>query len=116
MGEDYTIRYEGQLYQLEREQIGPGWKRQGVRVEQRSDGRLMVQWRGQARELKICEAAPPANGQRPVRAKSGVGKKGKREGNNGWMKGFDLHSGPSLEQAVAHAYGEPWEEEWERAW
>jgi len=31
------------------------------------------------------------------------------------MKGFDLRSGPSLEQVVAHAYEEPWEES-ERAW
>jgi len=115
IGEDYTIRYDGRLYRLEREPVGPGLKRQGVRVEQRLDGRLMVQWRGQALELKLCEAAPPVRIPTPVREKSGGGKKGKRQGNNGWMKGFDLHSGPSLKQVVAHAYGEPWEES-ERAW
>src|SRR5262249_46478439 len=83
VGEDYTIRYDGRLYKLEREQVGPGLKKQSVRVEHRLDGRLMVQWRGQALELKGCEAAQPANPKTPVRAKSGVGKKRKREGNNG---------------------------------
>lgn len=115
IGEDYTIHYEGRLYRLEREQVGPGLKRQGVRVEQRLDGRLMVRWRGQALELKLCEAAPPVRAHTPEREKSGRGKKRKHQGNNGWMQGFDLHTGPSLEQVVAHAYGEPWEES-ERAW
>jgi hypothetical protein len=93
IGEDYTIRYEGRLYRLEREQVGPGLKKQGVRVEQRLDLRLMVPWRGQTLELKLCEAAQPVRAQTPVREKSGGGKKGKRQGNNGWMKGFDLYSG-----------------------
>jgi hypothetical protein len=116
MGEDYTIRYDGRLYGLEREQVRPGLKKQGVRVEQRLNGRLMVQWRGQALELKLCEAAQPLRVQRPpVRHNSAAAKKSKRPGNSGWMKGFDLHSGPSLEEVVAHAYGEPWEES-ERAW
>jgi hypothetical protein len=115
MGEDYTIRYDGRLYRLERKQVGPGLKRQVVRVEQRLDGRLMVPWRGQALELKLCKAAQPVRAQTPVRERAGRGKKGKRPGNNGWMQGFDLHTGPSLEQVVAHAYGEPWEES-ERAW
>src|SRR5215472_704523 len=34
IGEDYTIRYDGRLYRLKREQVGPGLKRQRVRVEQ----------------------------------------------------------------------------------
>lgn len=116
MGENYTIRYDGRLYRLEREQVGPGLKRQDVRIEHRLDGRLMVQWRGQPRELKLCETAPPANPKPPVRAKSGAGRKRRRAGNNGWMKSFPLHGGPSLEEVVAHAYGEPWEEPGERTW
>lgn len=116
VGEDYTIRYQGRLYQVEREQVRPGLKRQSVRVERRLDGRLMAQWRGQALELKVCEAAQPANRQTPARGKSGVGKKRQREGNNGWMNGFHLQGGPSLEEVVAHAYGEPWEEESEGTW
>jgi hypothetical protein len=74
IGEDYTIRYDGRPYRLERKQVGPGLKRQGVRVEQRLDGRLMVQWRGQALELKLCKAAQPVRAQTPVGEKAGRGK------------------------------------------
>src|SRR6516162_8468091 len=116
IGEDYTIRYDGRLYKLSREQVGPGLKKQSVRVEHRLDGRLMVPWRGEALELKVCEPAPPANPKTPARAKSGGGKKHKRDGNNGWMKSFPLHGGPSLEEVVAHAYGEAWEAESEQTW
>jgi hypothetical protein len=115
IGEDYTIRYGGRLYQLTREQAGPGLKRQTVRVEQRLDGRLVMQWRGQPLVMRICEVAPRPPRQAAPRAKQSVGKKHKARGN-GWMDGFQLHGRPSLEEVVAHAYGEPWEEDWERAW
>ena len=112
-GEDYTIRYNGRLYQLKREQVGPGLKKQKVRVEQRLDGRLMVHWRGQALELQVCPQAQRPAPKKPPRGKRAVGKKGRQGGNRGWMNGFHLHGGPSLEEVVAHAYGEPWEEEGE---
>src|SRR5713101_4425730 len=112
-GEDYTIRYNGRLYQLKREQVGPGLKKQKVRVEQRLDGRLMVHWRSQALELQVCPQAQRPAPKKPPRGKRAVGKKGRQGGNRGWMNGFHLHGGPSLEEVVAHAYGEPWEEEGE---
>jgi hypothetical protein len=49
-----------------------------------------------------------------VARKAGVKKSGKN-GNPRWMHGFNLDSGPRLEQVVEHAYGES-EEECERAW
>ena len=116
MGEDYTIRYVGRLYQLRREQIRPGQKKQTVRVEQRLDGRVVVQWRGQALEVRECEPARrPAVKAAPV-GNQAVGNKRHKGGNPGWMNGFHLNGGPSLEEVVAHAYGEPWEEESERGW
>jgi len=111
MGQDYTIRYGGRLYQLRREQIGPGLKQQTVRVEQRLDGRLVVQWRGKPLEAKVCEPARRPTHRTPPRANGAAGKKRNKGGNHGWMKGFHLHGGPSLEEVVAHAYGEPWEQE-----
>lgn len=113
MGQDYTIRYEGRLYQLTRDQIGPGLKQQTVRVEQRLDGRLVVQWRGKPLEVKVCEQARRSTHRTPPRANGAIAKAKKRKkgGNQGWMKGFHLHGGPSLEEVVSHAYGEPWEQE-----
>jgi hypothetical protein len=115
IGEDYTIRYASRLYQLSREQIRPGLKKQTVRVEQRLNGQVVVQWRGQALEVRVCEAARrPAVKAASVGSRT-VGSKRHKGGNAGWMNGFHLHGGPSLEEVVAHAYGEPWEEESEGA-
>jgi len=110
IGEDYTIRYGGRLYQVAREGIRPGLKKQNVRVEERLDGDLAVLWQGRALEVKRCETAQRTQPSAP-RANGAVGRKRKAEGNPGWMKGFRLHGGPSLEEVVAHAYGEPWEED-----
>jgi len=113
IADDYTIRYGSRLYQLTREQIRPGLKKQTVRVEQRMNGQMVVRWHGQALEVRGCEPAP----RRAVKAapKQAVGNKRHKGGNPGWMNGFHLHGGPSLEEVVAHAYGEPWEEESEGA-
>jgi hypothetical protein len=113
IADDYTIRYGSRLYQLTREQIRPGLKKQTVRVEQRLNGQMVVRWHGQALEVRVCEPAPrPAGKATPKQA---VGNKRHKGGNPGWMNGFHLHGGPSLEEVVAHAYGEPWEEESEGA-
>jgi hypothetical protein len=110
IGQDYTIRYAGRLYQVAREQITPGLKRQRVRVEERLDGQVVVQWRNKPLRVTLCEAV-----SRPATAVKAAGQTAKKKprgqgGNHGWMKGFNLRSGPSLEEVVAHAYGESWEE------
>ena len=110
IGHDYTIRYEGRLYQVVREQIKPGLKNQKVRVEQRLDGEVAVQWCGRPLRITECEGATRSVPTGPSPVKTVGRKKPSTGGNHGWMKGFNLHSGPSLEEVVAHAYGEPWEE------
>jgi hypothetical protein len=111
IGQDYTIRYGGGLYQVSRKQIGPGLKQQKVRVEQRLDGRMVVQWRGQPLAVEVCQQARrPAAATAPVANRTNGKKRSQKGGNRGWMENFHLHGGPSLEEVVAHAYGEPWEE------
>jgi hypothetical protein len=39
---DYTIRYNGKIYQIERKDICTGLRRASVRVESRLDGSLAV--------------------------------------------------------------------------
>jgi hypothetical protein len=114
VGQDFTIRYGGKFYQVAREQIKAGLKGQRVRVEERLDGSLVAQWSGKLLRITVCEGAARAVAAAPVARKDGIKKSGK-SGNPRWMHGFDLNSGPSLEQVVAHAYGES-EEESERAW
>ena len=84
-------------------------------MEQRLNGQVVVQWRGQELEVRVCEAVHrPAVKAAPVGNRA-VGDKRHKGGNPGWMNGFHLHGGPSLEEVVGHAYGERWEEESEGA-
>ncbi len=111
MREDYTIRYGGRLYQVRREQIVAGLKKQKVRVEERLDGCLVVLWQGRPLEVKVCAAAERSPQQSAARGKPAVYRKPESAGHHRWMDGFHLRGGPSLEEVVAHAYGERWEEE-----
>jgi transposase len=108
-------RYGGRLYQVAREQIRPGMKKRAVRVEQRLDGRVVVQWCGKPLSITECERATGAAPAGMPASKGASRKKAGKGGNHRWMYGFDLASGPSLEEVVAHAYGEPGEES-EGAW
>ena len=113
IGQDYTIRYDGRIYQVVREQIRAGLKGQSVRVEQRLDGSMVVRSGEGSLEVKMCEASLPCRKEAKAVATArhaGKRKKDDRVGQRRWMEGFHLHGGPSLEEVVAHAYGEPWEE------
>jgi hypothetical protein len=55
---DYTIRYNGKIYQIERKDICTGLRRASVRVESRLDGSLAVCFRKRYLAIKLCEAAP----------------------------------------------------------
>jgi hypothetical protein len=105
IGQDYTVRYEGQLYQIVREQIRPRLCGQAVRVEKRLDGRLVVRDRDGELTVKPCQSAEavpvakPKPRSKPISAP--IAKQRPR-----WMDGFHLHGGPSLEEVVATAYGD----------
>ncbi|HEY7392429.1 MAG TPA: ISNCY family transposase [Bryobacteraceae bacterium] len=111
IGQDYTIRYGGKLYQIAREQVRPRWRGQTVRVEERLDGQLVV--RGSDGELRVsvCEKTEMAASlQRPkARRKPAPGPP--TGGRNRWMHGFRLDDGPSLEQVIATAYQNPGSED-----
>ena len=117
---DYTIRYNGRLYQVAREQIRPRLRRQSVRVEQRLDGSLAVQGPYGPLTVKLCEQAlpvAPEQKQAPPAKPAQAVQAGHRhsQGNRRWMYGFDLDSGPSLEEVIEQAYGESGDES-ERLW
>src|SRR5215831_4433210 len=107
IGQDYTIRYGGKLYQIARQQVRPRLRGQTVRVEKHLDGRLVV--RGAEGELpvSVCEKAEMAAPlPRPkVRAKPAPAPP--TGGRHRWMYGFRLDRGPSWEQVVAAAYQNP---------
>lgn len=95
VGNDYTVRIQGQRYQIDRAQIRPGLRGAAVRVEQRLDATLAVRFQQQYLSLRECPdtPAPPPAPLAGTRPRTG-GRK------HDWNQGFDLHSGPRLWQLL----------------
>jgi DNA-binding Lrp family transcriptional regulator len=55
---DYTIRYQGKIYQIARGDIRPGLRGGQVRVEQRLDGSMAVKFRQYGLSVVQCPARP----------------------------------------------------------
>lgn len=101
---DYTLRWDGKLYRIERQAVVAGLRGAKVRVEQRLDGSLAV--RHGARYLAVNEcavaehqpapAAPPRKAASPKAAHG----PGSRPRASEWNKNFDLNKGPKLWQAA----------------
>jgi hypothetical protein len=97
---DYTVRYDGKVYQIDRRDIQVGMRKAWVRVEERLDASIAVQFQGRYARVRRC--APPlpelaslknmeAKAPRPTR---------KLPRKSDWMKNFSVHSGPSLRKAI----------------
>src|SRR5258707_109047 len=54
---DYTVRYDGKVYQIDRRDIQVGMRKAWVRVEQRLDGTIAVQFQDTYVRVRCC--APP---------------------------------------------------------
>jgi transposase len=97
---DYTLRWDGKLYQIERAAVTTGLRRANVRIEQRLDGTLAVRHGERYLPVKECAVAEKPKAPRPVKpAKARVYRRG-----SDWDKQFDLKKGPKVWQ-VADASG-----------
>jgi len=94
---DYTVRWEGKLYQIQREAVTTGLRGAKVRVEKRLDGSLVVRHGERYLPVEKCAAADRPKATRPVKA----AKKKQRASRRGsdWDKNFDLKKAPPLWQA-----------------
>jgi len=89
---DYTIRYQGKVYQIARRDVRPGLRAGRVRVEQRLDGNVAVRFRQHYLSVTECPSRPPATPPvKPVKSKKARGKAAHR-----WMEGFNLQKSPPL--------------------
>ena len=95
---DYTIRWDGRFYQIDRRDVRPGLRRATVRVEQRLDGNLAVRFQDQYVRVRRCAQPAPELEQLAVPPKPRRTPKPQHKPN--WMDHFSLRSGPSLRQAV----------------
>ena len=87
---DYTIRYQGRIYQIARGNIRPGLRGGRVRVEQRLDGSLAVKFRQYDLSVTECRVPPKTPPPpKPVRA-----RKPRPKAAHNWMKDFHLHKSP----------------------
>ena len=111
VGNDYTIRFQSQVHQIERQDVCGGLRGASVRVEQRLDGTLAVRCRERYLTVTRCPLRPKATAattapKKPTRA----GSPPRRASD--WGKNFDLRKGPKVWQA-AEFPGPPLQESWE---
>ena len=84
---DYTVRWGGKLYQIERHAVTPGLRQAVVRVEARLDGTLAVQHQGRYLPVRECaEAVRPAAAVAVQPARQPSAKRGR----SSWMDNFHL--------------------------
>jgi len=93
---DYTIQFDSQRYQIQRESIRTGLRGSGVRVEKRLDGSVAARFGEDYLELMLCSSAAsvarPAKPGPAVRPRTGPNAGGQSQ----WMKHFGQQPGPPL--------------------
>jgi hypothetical protein len=95
---DYTLRWAGKLYQIERRAVTTGLRGADVRVEQRLDDSLAVRHGERYLPVKECAAADRRKPDR-TKAKPSAQRRTRRRGSD-WDKDFDLKKGRKVWQAA----------------
>jgi len=98
---DYTVRYSGKIFQIDRQDIQVGMRQAMVRVEERLDGAIAVRF--QDRYVRVRRCAQP--GCEPPLAETGEAQPSRPTGQtkpkSDWMKNFSIaRSYPSRRQAI----------------
>lgn len=94
---DYTLRLDGELYQIERTSIVSRLRGADVRIEKRLDGSLAVRFGDRYLSVKRCEVVGKKQPE-AKQVKPRTGFSGKR--NMDWGKNFDLKKAPKVWQAA----------------
>jgi len=89
---DYTIRYQGKIFQIARGDIRPGLRGGRVRVEQRLDGSMAVKFRQYGLSVAECLAQPKTSSPR----KPASAPRLRPKVVHNWMKDFHLRKSPPL--------------------
>lgn len=95
---DYTLRLDGQWYQIERQAIVSGLRGAEVRVEKRLDGSLAVRYGQRYLPVKSCAAPEKSAPAQPVKP---LDRRQRRQRASDWGQNFDLKKGPKIWQAAA---------------
>lgn len=95
---DYTLRWDGKLYQIERQAVVTGLRGANVRVERRLDGSVAVRHVDRYLPIQKCATAEKPN-KSSLPPKPKKTRRGKPRGSD-WNKHFDLKKGPKVWQAA----------------
>jgi DNA-binding Lrp family transcriptional regulator len=96
---DYTVRYSGKVYQIERQDIRVGMRKARVWVEERLDGTIAVRF--QDRYVRLRRCAPPVRELPPKTVAAGKPRPVQTtQRKSDWMKNFSIRSGPSVRHAI----------------
>lgn len=98
VGNDYTVRFAGKLWQIQPDQVRSGLRNGQLIVETRLDGSLWFRFADHylaVEERPLPVKAPPA---RPARHGPLVPH---RSHGSRWMQGFDVHRAPTISQILA---------------
>ena len=97
---DYTVRYDGKFYQIDRRDIRTGMRKAMVRVEERLDGTIAVRF--QDCYVRVRRCAPPLDELPSLKTTEArpAHPTGKAKRKSDWMNNFSVRSGPSLRQAI----------------
>jgi transposase len=98
---DYTLRWGGKFYQIDRNAVTTGLRGADVRVEKRLDGSWAVRYGERYLPIEECEAAERPKAARPQRKAAAKRARGRR--GSKWNKSFDLHNAPKVWQAAQHS-------------
>jgi transposase len=106
---DHTVRWQGVIYRIEREQIRAGMRGARVQLERRRDGSRWMHWRKRVVALQRCAIPPRALAQRPVKGGVAQGrsaeekaraKQRRRDGQQQWAEGYRQLRDRPIWQAV----------------
>ncbi len=99
---DYTIRFDAQIYQIARTSICVGLRGAVVRVEKRRDDSLAVRFRDRYLSISQCDQRPKV-----TPAKSATRRTKPKPGSSSWNKNFDLKKSPKIWQVAQSSGAKP---------
>jgi transposase len=97
---NYTVRYDGKLYQIDRQDVCVGLRTARVHVEERLDGMLAVRFRDRYLRVHDCEQPSYQSPSPETRNVKPPQQSGPAKLKSAWMKNFSVRSGPSLRRAI----------------
>jgi hypothetical protein len=95
---DYTLRFDGELYQIERPAIVSRLRGADVRVEKRLDGSMAVRFGERYLTVRPCAVAE--NRKAPAVKSAGAHRQHARKRGSDWNKDFNLKKAPKIWQAA----------------